>query len=93
MWFSIDVIEGIIETGVEHKYYYRFSGCFQVQLGEILDHLTVGHFVTAERPKIVLFPRQKSFFFTFSWSGRPISPHICIAKSFYKLILHFKSCC
>ena len=81
MWLSIDVLEAIIETGVGHKYLlsiqWVFLKCNRVK------YLTVGHFVTAERPKIVLFPRQKSFFFHIFVVWTSDLPHVCIAKSFY----------
>ncbi len=49
--------------------------------------MTVGHFVTAERPEIVLFPRQKSVFSRFRGLDVRFCPHVYKEKSISYFIL------
>ena len=79
MWLSIDVLEAIIETGVGHKHLLSIQWVFQVRLGEILDGWAFCYRRKAQNRAV---SSSKVSFFTFLWSGRPILPHVCIAKSF-----------
>ncbi len=71
-----------LEQGI--SIYYRFSGFFQVQLGEILGGWA---FCYRRKAQNLAVSSSKVSFFTFSWSGRPILPHVCMAKLF--LVIHF----